>query len=298
LTLVREFHGRESFMPTTLTADEGMRKDRGSFDEARSSGVAWGAVAGGAFAAAAFYLILLALGAGFGLSAVSPWSNVGASASTVTTVAIAWLIFIEIVASALGGYLTGRMRTKWTLVHTDEVYFRDTANGFLAWAVALIFSATFLGSAAASMVGSLAPSDAGRQTASAATGSNPEAYFVDKLFRSDRVGPQNGDESLQTEAGRIFAKVLLQKVLLHSEAPAPDQAYLTHLVAARAGISESDAEKRVADVVSEARQAEDTARKVTAHLLLWSFLALLMGAFSASFAATVGGRQRDHMPAV
>src|ERR1700677_1264753 len=124
--------------------------------EAYSSGVAWGAVAGGAFAAAAFYLILLALGAGFGLSAVSPWSNMGASASTVTTVAIAWLILIEVIASALGGYLTGRLRTKWALVHPDEVYFRDTANGFLAWAVALVISVTLLASAAASMAGGIA----------------------------------------------------------------------------------------------------------------------------------------------
>jgi len=89
--------------------------------EAQASGVSWGAVIGGAFVAAAFSLILLALGAGFGLSAVSPWSNVGASASAVGTAAIVWLIVIEIIASSLGGYLTGRLRTKWTLIHTDEV---------------------------------------------------------------------------------------------------------------------------------------------------------------------------------
>src|SRR5580658_1417393 len=119
--------------------------------EAHSSGVSWGAVIGGAFVAAAFYLILLALGAGFGLSAVSPWSNVGASASTAA--AIVWLVLIEIIASALGGYLTGRLRTKWAVIHTDEVFFRDTANGFLAWAVALVISVTLLASAAATMVG-------------------------------------------------------------------------------------------------------------------------------------------------
>lgn len=106
--------------------------------EANSSGVAWGAVIGGAFGMAAFYLILLALGAGLGLSAVSPWSNTGASASTVDKVAVIWLILIEVVSSSLGGYLTGRLRTKWALIHTDEVFFRDTANGLLAWAVALI----------------------------------------------------------------------------------------------------------------------------------------------------------------
>src|SRR5277367_3315556 len=96
-----------------------------------SAGVSWGAIIGGAFVAAAFYLILLALGAGLGLSSVSPWSNIGASASSVGTAAIVWLILIEIIASALGGYLTGRLRTKWAVIHSDEVHFRDTANGFL-----------------------------------------------------------------------------------------------------------------------------------------------------------------------
>src|SRR5579871_6323941 len=124
--------------------------------EAHSSGVSWGAVIGGAFAAAAIYLILLALGAGFGLSAVSPWANTGASASTVGTIELVWLIIIEVIAAALGGYLTGRLRTKWALIHTDEVYFRDTANGFLAWAVALVISVTLLASAASSMVGRMA----------------------------------------------------------------------------------------------------------------------------------------------
>jgi hypothetical protein len=81
--------------------------------ESHSTGVSWEAVIGGVFVISALYLILLALGAGFGLSAVSPWSNVGASASAAGAVAIAWLIIIEIIASAFGGYLTGRLRTKW-----------------------------------------------------------------------------------------------------------------------------------------------------------------------------------------
>jgi hypothetical protein len=262
--------------------------------EAHSSGVSWGAVIGGAFVAAAFYLILLALGAGLGLSAVSPWSNVGASASTVGTLAIIWLIFIEIVASSLGGYLTGRLRTKWALIHTDEVYFRDTANGFLAWAVALVISVTLLASAATSMVGRVAQLAALSETTGTATSAtDPNGYFVDTLFRSDRLGPESKDPSVQAEAGRIFANALRQ-----NQMPTADQTYLGRLVAARTGISQSEAEKRVSDVIADARQTEDTARKATAHLLLWFFLALLMGAFSASYAATIGGRQRDHVKAV
>src|SRR6266576_2214195 len=166
--------------------------------ESHSSGVSWGAVIGGAFVAAALYLILLALGAGFGLSVVSPWSNVGISASAAGRAAIVWLILIEIVASALGGYLTGRLRTKWALIHTDEVFFRDTANGFVSWAVALVVSVTFLASAATSMVGRIAqPASAGRNAEDAAMDRN--AYFVDALFRSDHVGPENKVVTVKAE---------------------------------------------------------------------------------------------------
>jgi hypothetical protein len=262
--------------------------------EAHSSGVSWGAVIGGSFVTAAFSLILLALGAGFGLSAVSPWSNVGAPASTVGTAAIIWLIVIEIVASSLGGYLTGRLRTKWALIHTDEVYFRDTANGFLAWAVALVISVSFLASAAASMAGHIAQAGAAAETAgSVSAATDPNAYFVDSLLRSDRIGPETYSAALHAEAGCILANALRQ-----DQIPSADQNYLARLVAARTGISQQEAEKRVSDVITSARQAADTVRKATAHLLLWVFLALLIGAFSASFAATIGGRQRDHVKAV
>src|SRR5450759_1961755 len=120
-------------------------------NEAYSSGVSWAAVIGGAFVAAALSLILLALGAGLGLSSVSPWSNVGASASTISTAAIVWLILMQVVSSSMGGYLAGRLRTRWANIHTDEVYFRALASGFLAWAVALVITAAFLASAATSM---------------------------------------------------------------------------------------------------------------------------------------------------
>jgi hypothetical protein len=262
--------------------------------EAHSSGVSWGAVIGGAFVAAAFYLILLALGAGLGLSAVSPWSNVGVSASAAGTAAIVWLILIEVIASAMGGYLTGRLRTKWALIHTDEVYFRDTANGFLAWAVALVIGVTFLASAGALMVGDAAQARLPGPSATAATNPlDPNAYYVDTLLRSPRAGAESKDVATQAEAGRIFANALRQ-----NQVPPADQTYLAALIAAKTGITQSEAEKRVSDVFTEAKLAEDAARKVTAHLLLWFFLALMMGALAASYAATIGGRQRDHVKAI
>jgi hypothetical protein len=254
--------------------------------------VSWGAVIGGAFVAAALYLILLALGAGFGLSAVSPWSNAGWTASAVSGVAIAWLVIIEVIASAFGGYLTGRLRTKWTLIHSDEVFFRDTANGFLAWAVALVVSMAFLASAATSMAGSAAEVRASSATATGSI-SDPNLYFVDSLFRTGRAAADTGDAAVRAEAERILVKGMKDPQMSGA-----DQSYLATLVSARTGISQSDAEKRVSDVVTEAREAEDAVRKATGHLLLWLFLALLMGAFSASLAATIGGRQRDHVKAV
>src|SRR5579859_7048150 len=121
-------------------------------NEAHSSGVTWSAVIAGAFAAAALSLALLALGTGIGLSAVSPWVNAGASASAIGWTAIGWLVLMQLIASSVGGYLTGRLRTKWVNVHTHEVYFRDTAHGFLAWALATVISAALLGSAISSVV--------------------------------------------------------------------------------------------------------------------------------------------------
>lgn len=261
----------------------------GSRSDQHSSGVSWGAVIAGAFVAASVSLIMLALGAGFGLSAVSPWSNVGASSSAVGTAAICWLIVIQVISCALGGYLAGRLRTRWIAVHTDEVFFRDTANGFLVWAVGLVITVIFLVSAASTMVGE-AHQDNGTATTKSVV--DPNSYFVDSLFRSATVNASN-DASVQAEAGRIFAYTLRQK-----EANPADTTYLSKLVAAKTGLTQADAENRVSQVVSDARQAEDTARRLTSHLLLWIFLALLIGAFSASYAATIGGRQRDHVKVI
>ena len=266
-------------------------------NEARASGVSWPAVLAGAFVAAALSLILLALGAGLGFSSVSIWSNVGASASTIGMAAVLWLIVMQIISSAMGGYLAGRLRTKWANIHTDEVYFRDTAHGFLAWAVALVITAAFLASAAASMVGTAASSSPGTDVTAGTKPQgqemDPSGYFVDMLFRSDSTKPDANDALLRGEGGRILANALRQK-----EIPAADKNYLSQLVATRTGLTNADAEKRVSDVFTSAQQAAETTRKTVAHSLLWAFLALLIGAFCASLGATIGGRQRDHVVVV
>src|SRR5215467_11786170 len=104
--------------------------------ESSNSAVSWPAIISGAFVALAIALVLVTLAAGFGLVSISPWPNSGASATTFGITTGIGLIVVHWLASASGGYITGRLRTKWVGVHTHEVFFRDTAHGFLTWAVA------------------------------------------------------------------------------------------------------------------------------------------------------------------
>ncbi|HXE13754.1 MAG TPA: hypothetical protein VN633_16630 [Bryobacteraceae bacterium] len=261
-----------------------------SNEESAISGVSWGAIIAGAFVAAALSLILLALGAGFGLLSISPWARAGASVSVITAGAIIWLIVIQILASGTGGYLAGRLRTKWAAVHGDEVYFRDTAHGLIVWAVAVVITAAFLGSATSAMVG--------RAMTNSETGTSESAYFVDLLFRSTPSSAANPAPNTESRAARQEATPILGAILSQSDHAAQDRAYLTQLVVARTGLNRSEAAERVSDTIRRARESADNARKQGARLLLWTFLALLIGAFCASYAATIGGRQRDHMKPV
>src|SRR5271170_6484314 len=146
------------------------------------SGVLWAAVAAGAVTAAALTLLLVAFGAGLGLSAVSPWSDSGVSASTFKIATGIYLIIIGVMSSAVGGYLAGRLRTKWVGLHSNEVFFRDSAHGFLAWAFATLIGATALASTTAYLANGAV---AGVTAASAQTAGsiNPSQIYVDKLFR-------------------------------------------------------------------------------------------------------------------
>ena len=277
-----------------------------------SSGISWAAIIAGGVASAALALILLTLGVGLGLSSLSPWSNAGASAATIGLVAIIWLIFTHVAASGMGGYLAGRLRTKWAGIHTDEVYFRDTAHGFLAWAVASVVGAALLGSVMTSIVaGGVKAAGAAASTIASATasglgqaqgqGSGLMDYFSDALLRSDHPATDSNDASGRTEVTRIFSTGLE-----HGALDPADKAYLAKVISARTGLAELDAAKRVDDTFARARteaakaeaaakQAADTARKAAAHSALWTFVALLCGAFAASYAATWGGRRREHV---
>ena len=272
--------------------------------ESAVSAVSWAAIIAGAFAIAAASLILLALGAGLGLASVSPWYNSGPSATTFGVWAAVWLIVVQWLSAALGGYLTGRLRTKWVGVHTNEVYFRDTAHGFLAWAVAAVIMAAALSSALSSAAGSVARA-AGSLAGAAAQGAgtaatqsgefDPTGYLVDTLFRSDHPDPNTNPQEARAEATRIIVSGLRA-----GDVPPADKGYLSQLVAARTGLSPADAQKRVNDVIAQAKEAEvkvrqaaDTARKTAAAAAFFTAFSMLIGAFIAAVAATMAGSRRD-----
>lgn len=317
-----------------------------------ASGVSWGAILAGAFAAAALSFILVMLGFGLGFSSISPWSGEGLSAKTIGFATAGWLVFTQIAAAAIGGFLAGRLRVKWAGVHTREVYFRDTAHGFLAWSVASLATAALLGTAVGTVITGgartlgAAGSALGMTAAAAGAGAaqNPgeaanladrlSGYFIDTLFRTNAGAPATppaapvapGAEvaplaapaavpgpasaappeaeispAQRMEVTRVFAYSLRNGSL-----SAADKSYVGQVVARRTGMSQADAEKRVADVFAsyqralddagaKAKQAADATRKAAAYGSMWMFLALLCGAFVASLFATFGGRMRDRV---
>lgn len=275
------------------------------------SGVSWAAIFAGAATAAALSLLLIMLGAGLGFSAVSPWANEGVGAKGLGITAIIWLAVTQIIASGMGGYLAGRLRVKWTNMHGDEVYFRDTAHGFLAWAVATLVTATLIAGSVSSVIGSGVQASASvasgaatamSSAASSAAGSNANKssdYFIDTLFRDDR-GTAVSEDAAHGTVARIFVHSLGNDGQLSNE----DRTYLAQIVAQRTNLSQPEAEQRVDQVYAKAHQAvedakikakeaADTAAKVSAWSTLWMFITLLIGAFFASLCATFGGRRRD-----
>jgi len=259
-----------------------------------SPAISWAAVVAGAIAAAALTLVLLAFGAGMGFSAVSPWGNSGVSASTFEIGTGLYLIVVAMLASTVGGYVAGRLRTKWVGVHTHEVFFRDTAHGFLAWALAMVLGAAVLTAAAGSFAGGASSglaSVAGVSATQSAESGGPVAYYVDALLRSNPTASPVATDLTATR--REIARILTTG-LRDDDVPAPDRTYMALVVAARTGLNQADAEKRVSDVINQAKTALDNARKSAAKLSLWLTASLLIGAFSASLAATEGGYVRDN----
>ncbi|RWP86384.1 MAG: hypothetical protein EOR11_16315 [Mesorhizobium sp.] len=300
-------------MQSTLSA-----VDVSASTESSATAVSWGPIVAGAFAASTLTLILMLLGSGLGLSMVSPWSGSGTTVTTFAVSTAVWLVIVQWLSSGLGGYLAGRLRTKWVGVHTDEVYFRDTAHGFLAWALATLLVVGVLGSALSAAIGSgvqavstvasgAAMGASAGASANAGTPSvdNATSYLVDSLFRPadpSKLAAANPDSDAAA-AGQA-SRILIAGAVA-GEVSAEDKTYLSQLVAARTGLSEADAKARVDAIIAraqdakvKAQEAADTARKAGATFALLGALSLAIGAFIASAAAALGGRQRDDEEAV
>lgn len=277
--------------------------------EASRPAVVWGPIFAGAFAAVVATVVLMVLGSGLGLTLVSPWSAESASLTTIAASTAIWLVIVQWLSSALGGYLSGRLRTKWVGVHTDEVFFRDTAHGFMAWAVATLVIVGLIGlhttmllgagtQVAASVAGGAA--NAAGHAAQSSGQNDPTGYLVDSLLRPadpSRLATSGaeGDQAAAAQAARILTMGAVQ-----GEVTPEDRTYLASLVAARTGLAQQDAQARVEAILTKAsewkvkaQQAADEARKVSATAAILAALSMAIGAFIASVAGAMGGRQRD-----
>ena len=298
-------------------------------DPVNSPGMSWRAVFAGAAGSVALTLILLLLGMALGFTAMAPWPGGGISGETLGISAIVWLTLTQILASGMGGYLAGRLRTRWvsatnTGINSKEVLFRDGAHGFLAWSLATLLAAMLVLGSVGNMLGSgiQAGGAVVSSIASGATGAalnmvdesgqggsrNDEsslAYYVDTLFRSDQSTPgltsPRDDQAVRAEALRIFMNsVAAGDVQISRE----DRQYLGRLIAQRTGLDQAQAEQRVEQVFNRASQALEEARnrlqnaagqarQVAAWSSLWMFVALVCGAVVAALMAVWGGKQRD-----
>jgi hypothetical protein len=263
------------------------------------SAASWPAIIAGAFVAASATLILFALGSGIGFASISPWSAHGVSVTTFAVTGAIWIIVTQWIAAALGGYIAGRLRTRWVGTHTHEVFFRDTAHGLVTWAVATVLVALVFASSLMSGVGAAGRAVTAAASATAAgAASNPAVseYSVDKLFRSTG----SGGAGAPAADPRIETTRIAANALVNGGVPDADRAYLADQVAARTGIPQSEAQARVDAFIASVTQAQvtlkadaDKARKAAAQTSIYLALSMLVGAFIASVAAALGGRLRD-----
>ncbi len=265
---------------------------RTSVTELPTSGVSWAAVLAGALAALALTLVLLWFGTGMGFSVVSPWNDSGVSTTTFKIGTGLYLVVVAMISSAIGGHIAGRLRTPWYGIHSNESYFRDTAQGFLAWALASVVGALLLASAAATIIGSTADGLSQGAGSAATQSSGVMSGYIDQLLRADpaaTTSPAGDANDTRGELTRLFTSSFRTERDLK---PA-DRTYVAQVVARRTGLTQADAEKRVNDVVTQAKSDLDNARKAAAQLAFWMAASLLVGAFAASIAAAEAGAFRD-----
>ena len=266
--------------------------------EAKTSAVSWAAILAGALVAAATSLILVLLAIGLGFASVSPWTGSGAATTSIVMMTAIAVLIIQWLSAGVGGYVTGRLRTKWVGTHTHEVFFRDTAHGFIAWAVATLLVTSTLTSGAASLLsagahasGVVVASFASNASSGSAT-SNVPPYDLDLLFRTSAgTEAKSGASGAREETGHILARGLVT-----GDVSAADRTYLAQLIAAQTGVSDADAQRRVDEGITQMKAAADTARRSSEITAIFAALAMVVGAFIACVAAALGGRVRDMHP--
>lgn len=271
------------------------------------SAVSWPAIAAGTVVAAAASLALVTLGAGIGFAALSPWPRAGASATEFTMLMAIAYIVVQWLSAGIGGYVTGRLRSRWATLHTHEVFFRDTAHGLITWA-----SATLLVSTVTAIIAGTAAGAAGHVASAAgmaaAAGTNAhvsspptvDPYDVDLLLRPASADMQPAASQGTAGDQRMQITRTLAAGLATGEIPAADRAYLSQVIQSQARISSNEADARVQDAAAKAKmahdqalQAADAARKAAEAASIFSAFAMVVGAFIACVAAALGGHRRD-----
>lgn len=260
-----------------------------------STYVQWPVIFAGGVVGAAAAFVLMSFAAAIGLAVASPsptWRDASAWLALLSGV---WVLLVLIFSFAVAGYIAGRMRRRLTGLDANEVEFRDGMHGLLAWAVGVIVGSLLL--LAAASASSLARTDANATAGrSGNTRSQPFlAFELDRLFRSDRAARQDENEASRDEAGRIIASGLGRRDI----AP-EDRAYLSRLVAARTGLAQPEADRRVNQVVEESRRSATQARRSGVIIGFLTAAALVAAAAAAWLASVAGGRHRDgeHVPAL
>ena len=266
-----------------------------------TSFVEWGAVLAGAVLAAALSFVLLTFGAAIGLSTTSPWADSGVSVKTLAAIAVFFAMVQQIGSFMAGGYVAGRMRSRWGETNKDEVEFRDGLHGGLVWSVGVAIGAALFLSTAGSALKTGADV-AGKAAAAAAANADPSAYSIDTLLRPGAGRPAVAGQGAasatsaadtRTEVARIFAKATASGTL-----PENDKSYLASVVAQRTGLPQPEAEKRVTEAFAEAnravKEAADKARRASILTGFVTAAGLIVSFGAAWWAALRGGNHRDN----
>jgi hypothetical protein len=275
-----------------------------------TSFVEWGPIVAGAITAAALSFVLLTFGSAIGLSAASPWPNSGLSAKMVASLAVFWAMAQQIGAFMVGGYIAGRMRTRWAESSADEIEFRDGLHGVLVWALGVAVGAALAMSAAGGVTKAVADLAGKTATAAAASNTDPLAYFTDTLTRpvatrtaaagSNAATPGTGTARTEPMAQEQKAEIgrILSRAVANGSLADADKSYLASIVAQRTGMGQAEAEKRVTDTFAEAdrstREAADKARRSAVLTGFVTAASLLISLAAAWWAAQRGGHHRDN----